>query len=86
MQCKACNSLKRLADIISDSLKMLRNKVKGNVSVTLPCHFLGVTMYIVGYDVNPYNRTDYCKVTNTNNCDRFWNDTKANLFAETLTL
>ena len=52
MQCKTCNNLKRPTDIISDSLKNLKDKLKSNVPVPLSRELLDVAAYRFGYDVD----------------------------------
>ena len=39
VQCKTCNTLKRSADVISDSLNSLKDKLESNVPIPL-CHFI----------------------------------------------
>ena len=77
MQCKTCNNLKRPTDIISDSLKNLKDKLKSNVPVPLSRELLDVAAYRFGYDVDLDEKTCNYKVTNKNNHDSFWNDPRA---------
>ena len=71
MQCEMCNIPERPTDIVSSSLKNLKDKLGSSVPIPVPCNLLDVAAYRFGYDIDMIDSRGEYTLINGNQEDSF---------------
>ena len=77
MQCKMCTIPERPTDIVSSSLKNLKEKLGSSVLIPVSCHFLDFAACIFACDIDTIDSRGEYTLINQNQEDSFWNNPRA---------